>query len=76
MPRSSLTMFSDYKVSLGLSSLTEIHESPGKFWHALFNLVGTDIQFSIAFHSRTNGQSEPMIQTLENFLGPYAERHP
>ena len=48
----------------------------GKFWHALFNLLGTDLRFSIAFHPQTDGQSERMIQALENFLRPYVERHP
>ena len=28
------------------------------------------------FHLQTDGQSERMIQTLENFLRPYVERHP
>ena len=47
-----------------------------KFWHALFDLLGTDLKFSTAFHLQTDGQSEWMIQTLENFLRPYVERHP
>ena len=48
----------------------------GKFWRSLFDLLGTDLRFSIAFHPQTDGQSEQMIQTLENFLRPYVERHP
>ena len=48
----------------------------GKFWRALFDLLGTDLRFSTAFHPQTDGQSERMIQTLENFLRPYVERHP
>ena len=47
-----------------------------KFWTSLFNLLGTDLWFSIAFHPHTNGQSEKMIQTLEIFLRPYVERNP
>ena len=35
-----------------------------------------DLWFSTAFHLRTDGQSERMIQTLENFLRPYVKRHP
>ena len=48
----------------------------GKFWQSLFDLLGTDLRFSTAFHPQTDGQSERMIQTLENFLRPYVERHP
>ena len=44
-----------------------------KFWRALFDLLGTDLQFSTVFHLQTDGQSEWMIQTLENFLRPYVE---
>ena len=47
-----------------------------KFWRSLFDLLGTDLRFSTAFHPQTDGQSERMIQTLENFLRPYVERHP
>ena len=48
----------------------------GKFWRAMFDLLGMDLQFSTAFHTQTNGQSERMTQTLENFLRLYVERHP
>ena len=48
----------------------------GKFWRALFDLLSTDLRFSTAFHPQTDGQSEKMIQTLENFLRQYVERHP
>ena len=39
----------------------------GKFWRSLFDLLDTDLWFSTAFHPQTNGQSERMIQILENF---------
>ena len=48
----------------------------GKFWRALFDLLGTDLRFSTTFHPQTDGQSEQMIQTLENFIRPYVEAHP
>ena len=48
----------------------------GKFWKSLFDLLGTDLRFSTAFHPQTDGQSERMIQTMENFLRLYIERRP
>ena len=48
----------------------------GKFWKSLFDLLGTDLRFSMAFHPQTDGQSERMIQTMENFLRPYVKRRP
>lgn len=47
-----------------------------KFWKGLFDLLGTDLWFSTAFHPQTDCQSERAIQTLENFLRPYVERDP
>ena len=47
-----------------------------KFWRSLFDLLGTDLRFSTAFHLQTDGQSEQMIQMLENFLRPSVKRHP
>ena len=47
----------------------------GKLWHALFDLLNTDLQFSTAFHPQADGESEWMIQTVENSLRPYVERH-
>ena len=43
----------------------------GKFWRTLFDWLTVDLWFSTAFHPQTNGQSEQMIQTLENVLRPY-----
>ena len=48
----------------------------GKFRRLLFDLLGTDLRFSTAFHPHTDGQSERMIQKLENFLRPYVETPP
>ena len=47
----------------------------GKFWCAMLDLLGTDLRFSTMFHPQTDGQSEWMIQMLENFLRLYVERH-
>ena len=46
----------------------------GKFWKSLFDLLGMDLQLSTVFHPQIDGQSERMIQTMENFLRPYVDR--
>nr|GFC44637.1 transposon Ty3-I Gag-Pol polyprotein [Tanacetum cinerariifolium] len=38
------------------------------FWKALQKAWGTRLKFSTAFHPRTDGQSERIIQTLEYML--------
>ena len=48
----------------------------GKFWKPLFDLLVTDLRFSTVFHPQIDGQSERMIQTMENFLRPYVKRRP
>ena len=48
----------------------------GKFWRALFDLLGIDLRLSTVFHPYIDGQSERMIQGLQNFLRPYVERQP
>ena len=47
-----------------------------RFWRSLFDLFGTEIHISTAFHPQTDGESERMIQTVENFLRLHVERHP
>ena len=43
-----------------------------KFWKSLQNALGTRLKFSSAFHPQTDGQSEKMIQILEDMLRAYA----
>ena len=76
MPRFSSTTSFDYTVSQRSLYLIGIHVFTGKFWRSLFDLLSTDLRLSIMFHPQTDGQSERMIQTLENLLRPYVERHP
>ena len=47
-----------------------------KLWHSLFDLLGTDLWFSTAFHPQMDGQSERTISIFENFMRPYVECHP
>jgi transposase InsO family protein len=39
-----------------------------KFWRRLFELLGIDIQLSLAFHPKTDGQTKRTNQTLEQYL--------
>ncbi|GJU62087.1 putative reverse transcriptase domain-containing protein [Tanacetum coccineum] len=38
------------------------------FWRSLQKALGTDVNMSIAYHPKTDGQSERKIQTLEDML--------
>ena len=42
-----------------------------QFWRNLHKALGTKLNFSIAFHPQTDGQSEWTIQILEDILKAY-----
>ncbi|KZV13601.1 hypothetical protein F511_45237 [Dorcoceras hygrometricum] len=54
------------------------------FWRSLHQALGTKLTFSTAFHPQTDGQSERVIQTLEDLLrdcvidfdGSWDSKHP
>lgn len=39
-----------------------------KFWQSFQEAMGTDLSFSTAFHPQTDGQSERLVQILEDML--------
>ena len=39
-----------------------------KFWNQLHETLGTSLEFSIAFHPQTDGQTERVNQILEDML--------
>ena len=44
-----------------------------RFWKELQSTLGTRLNFSIVFHPQTDGQSERMIQVLEDMLRDCAQ---
>ena len=42
-----------------------------EFWQNLFDLLGTKLAFSTAYHPQTDGLAERMIQTLEDLIRRY-----
>ncbi|XP_039131810.1 uncharacterized protein LOC120268486 [Dioscorea cayenensis subsp. rotundata] len=51
--------------------MKEIQRLEKKFWPKFHRALGTTLRFSTACHPQTNGQSEHMIQTLEDKLRAY-----
>ena len=43
-----------------------------RFWKELQSALGTRLDFSTTFHPQTDGQSERVIQVLEDMLQGYA----
>jgi hypothetical protein len=44
----------------------------GRFWTALFNMMGSDLKFSTGYHPQTDGQTERVNALLEDYLRHYA----
>nr|GEU57083.1 hypothetical protein [Tanacetum cinerariifolium] len=43
----------------------------GRFWMKLFKIMGTDLNFSMSFHSQTDGKTERVNALLELYLRHY-----
>ncbi|GJT55759.1 putative reverse transcriptase domain-containing protein [Tanacetum coccineum] len=54
-------------------SSTQHHDShfTSRFWKSLQSALGTQLDMSMAYHPKTDGQSERTIQTLEDMLRAY-----
>jgi hypothetical protein len=44
----------------------------GRFWTALFNMLGSELKFSTGYHPQTDGQTERVNALLEDYLRHYA----
>ena len=70
----------DRLAELHVSEIVRLHGIPvsivskcdprftSRFWKELQSAFGTRLNFSTAFHPQTNGQSERVIQVLEDML--------
>ena len=70
----------DRLVELYVNEIVRLHGVPlsivsyrdprytSRFWKEIQSALGTRLNFSIAFHSQTDGQSERLIQVLEDML--------
>ncbi|MCO5605435.1 hypothetical protein L7F22_059637 [Adiantum nelumboides] len=47
-----------------------------KFWTSLFQAIGTQLCFSTAYHSQTDGQIERVNQVIEDILRAYCSQEP
>ena len=54
-------------VIISIVSYRDTHFT-SKFWKSLQNALGTQLNFSTAFHQQTDGHSERVIHILENML--------
>ena len=45
-----------------------VSDCDSRFWKSLQQAIGTELHFSIAFHPQTDGQSERVIQIVEDML--------
>ena len=57
-------------VALDILLLTEIQNSPQNF-RGIYDLCGTQLKFSTAYHPQKDGLAEIMIQNLEDMIRGY-----
>ncbi|GKF59958.1 reverse transcriptase domain-containing protein [Tanacetum coccineum] len=63
-------IFSWHGVPISVISDRDSHFT-SRFWQSLQNALGTQLDMSMAYHPKTDRQSERTIQTLEDMLRSY-----
>ncbi|GJU65501.1 putative reverse transcriptase domain-containing protein [Tanacetum coccineum] len=58
-----------HRVPISIISDRDSHFT-SRFWQSMQNALGTQLDMSTAYHTKTDGQSERTIQTLKDMLRP------
>lgn len=74
------TLFTDIVVKIhGMPRSLVSNRDPlflSGFWQELFRLSGTRLRMSFAYHPQSDGQTEVMNRTIEQYLRAFAHRRP
>jgi hypothetical protein len=67
-------LFANVVKIIGMPEDTVFDHDPrftGRFWTALFNIIGSEVKFSTDYHPQTDGKMERVNALLEDYLRHY-----